>query len=43
MKAEPLAGALMAINVGVRGLPEPRFPLNGVNAINVTTPAVTAA
>ena len=42
MKVEPLAGALMAINVGVRGLPEPRFSLNGATAINAP-PAVTAA
>ena len=40
MQAEPLAGALLAIKVGVRGLPEPRFSLNGINA---TTPAPTAA
>ena len=38
MQAEPLA-----INVGVCGLPEARFSLNRVNAINATTPAFTAA
>ncbi len=40
MKAEPLAGALLALNVGVCGLPEPRFWLNRMNATN---PASTAA
>ena len=40
MQAEPLAGALLAIKVGVCGLPEPRFSLNGINA---TTPASTSA
>ena len=29
LKAQPLAGALLAIDVGVRGLPEPRFALAG--------------
>ena len=43
MQAEPLAGALLAIKVGVRGLPEPRFSLNRINAINATTPAPTPA
>ena len=28
-RAHPMAGALMAIRTGVRGLPEPRFALNG--------------
>jgi sugar lactone lactonase YvrE len=28
-QAHPMAGALMAIHPGVRGLPEPRFALNG--------------
>ena len=32
MQAEPLAGALLAINVGVRGLPEARFKLNPTNS-----------
>ena len=30
MQAEPLAGALLAIKVGVCGLPEPRFALNAM-------------
>ena len=29
LQAQPLAGALLAIDVGVRGLPEPRFALAG--------------
>ena len=29
LKAQPLAGALLALDVGVRGLPEPRFALAG--------------
>lgn len=29
LEAEPLAGALLALDVGVRGLPEPRFALAG--------------
>ena len=37
IQAEPLAGALLAIKVGVRGLLEPRFSLNA------TTSASTAA
>ena len=36
MRAEPLAGALLALKVGVCGLPEPRFSLNA------TTPLSTA-
>ena len=32
MLAQPLAGALLAIEVGVCGLPEARFKLNGINA-----------
>lgn len=40
MQAEPLAGALLALRVGVCGLPESRFSLNGINA---TTPASPAA
>lgn len=28
LRAQPLAGALLALDVGVRGLPEPRFVLN---------------
>ena len=39
MQAEPLAGALLAINVGVRGLPEARFKLNGINATFVASTA----
>ena len=31
MQAQPLAGALLAIKVGVCGLPEPRFKLNSSN------------
>lgn len=34
--AQPLAGSLLAINVGVRGLPEPRFAVNA--AVNLSTP-----
>ncbi|MBK6006864.1 SMP-30/gluconolactonase/LRE family protein [Ramlibacter ginsenosidimutans] len=29
LQAQPLAGALLALDVGVRGLPEPRFALTG--------------
>jgi sugar lactone lactonase YvrE len=29
-QAEPLAGALLALDVGCRGLPEPRFSLRGL-------------
>lgn len=29
LEAQPLAGALLALDVGVRGLPEPRFALHG--------------
>ena len=32
LAAEPLAGALLALDVGVRGLPEPRFKLNRTTA-----------
>ena len=28
---EPLAGSLLAMDAGVRGLPEPRFPLSNLS------------
>lgn len=34
LRAEPLAGALFALDVGVRGLPEPRFSLTGARLQN---------
>ena len=30
LAAQPLAGALLAFDVGVRGLPEPRFVVNPI-------------
>ena len=39
MQAEPLAGALLALKVGVCGLPEPRFSINGINATPSAIPA----
>ena len=39
MQAEPLAGALLVLKVGVCGLPEPRFSINGINA----TPSASSA
>jgi len=39
---QPLAGALLAINVGVRGLPEPRFSLNASAAATAPTATTTA-
>ena len=37
---QPLAGALLAIQVGVCGLPEARFKLNGMNATPIADTAV---
>ena len=37
LRAQPLAGALLALDVGVRGLPEPRFALPPDRSINTRT------
>ena len=37
LQAEPLAGALLAIDVGVRGLPEARFKLNPTNTTSLAS------
>jgi sugar lactone lactonase YvrE len=37
MAAEPLAGSLLALDVGVRGLPEPRFALAPSKSLNTAT------
>ena len=39
MLAQPLAGALLAIKVGVRGLPEPRFSLDVTRGAKISTAA----
>ena len=36
--AQPLAGALLALDVGVRGLPESRFALAGPKLQHIKTP-----
>ena len=36
LKLQPLAGALLAIDVGVRGLPEPRFALSSRHKSRIT-------
>lgn len=41
LEAQPLAGALLAIKPGVRGLPEPRFALNPQPAAQATTPVAS--
>ena len=38
MGAQPLAGALLALDVGVRGLPESRFALAGPKLQHIKTP-----
>ena len=40
LEAQPLAGALLALDVGVRGLPEPRFAVKSTaNALNLSNPS----
>ena len=40
LAAQPLAGALLALDVGVRGLPEPRFAVKSTaNALNLSNPS----
>ncbi|MFT3719210.1 SMP-30/gluconolactonase/LRE family protein [Pseudorhodoferax sp.] len=38
LQAQPLAGALLALDAGVRGLPEPRFALAGARTERTPTP-----
>jgi sugar lactone lactonase YvrE len=41
LQGEPLAGALLALEVGVCGLPEPRFSLSATTTIPASTAAQT--
>ena len=41
MLGEPLAGALLALKVGVCGIPEPRFSLNATTTIPTSTTTQT--